>query len=101
MGLLGLRLPQILGGGYGWIQLAMQGQLTLFILIILIFAKMIAFTLTVSSGGSGGVFAPSLFIGAMLGGSFALMLHQSPQVFVVAGMASVFGAAARARLQPC
>ncbi|HVI76589.1 MAG TPA: chloride channel protein [Candidatus Acidoferrum sp.] len=95
VGLLALRLPQILGGGYGWIQLAMQGQLTLFILLLLIFAKMIAFTLTVSSGGSGGVFAPSLFIGAMLGGSFGLMLHQPPQVFVVVGMASVFGAAAR------
>ena len=95
VGLLALRLPQILGSGYGWIQLAMQSQLTVFILLLLIFAKMIAFTLTVSSGGSGGVFAPTLFIGAMLGGSFALMLHQPSQVFVVIGMASVFGAAAR------
>ncbi len=95
VGLLALRLPQVLGGGYGWIQLAINGSLPLFLLLALIFAKMIAFSLTVSSGGSGGVFAPSLFVGAMLGGSFAIILHQLPAVFVVVGMAAVFGAAAR------
>jgi len=95
VGLLALRLPQVLGGGYGWIQLAIDGRLTLLLLLILIFAKMIALALTVSSGGSGGVFAPSLFVGAMLGGSFAILLHQLPAVFVVVGMAAVFGAAAR------
>jgi CIC family chloride channel protein len=95
VGLLALRLPQVLGGGYGWIQLAINGQLTLFILLVLMLAKTIAFSFTVSSGGSGGVFAPTLFVGAMLGGSFAVMLHQVPQVFVVVGMAAVFGAAAR------
>lgn len=95
VGLLALRLPQVLGGGYGWIQLAINGELTLFLLLGLVFAKIIAFALTVSSGGSGGVFAPSLFVGAMLGGSFAILLHQLPAVFVIVGMASVFGAAAR------
>jgi len=95
VGLLALALPQVLGGGYGWIQLAMDGKIALSLLVILIFAKMIAFAFTVSSGGSGGVFAPSLFVGAMLGGSFAILLHQMPAVFVVVGMAAVFGAAAR------
>lgn len=95
VGLLALKLPQVLGGGYGWIQLAIDGKLALKLLVILIFAKMIAFALTVSSGGSGGVFAPSLFVGAMLGGTFAILLHQMPAVFVVVGMAAVFGAAAR------
>jgi chloride channel protein, CIC family len=95
VGLLALRLPQVLGGGYGWIQLAIDGRLALSLLLGLIFAKMLAFALTVSSGGSGGVFAPSLFVGAMLGGSFAILLHQLPAVFVVVGMAAVFGAAAR------
>jgi CIC family chloride channel protein len=95
VGLLALWLPQVLQGGYGWIQLAINGQLALRLLLILIFAKIAAFALTVSSGGSGGVFAPSLFIGAMLGGSFAILLHQPPAVFVVVGMAAVFGAAAR------
>jgi CIC family chloride channel protein len=95
VGLLALWLPQVLQGGYGWIQLAINGQLALKVLLILVFAKIAAFALTVSSGGSGGVFAPSLFVGAMLGGSFAILLHQLPAVFVVVGMAAVFGAAAR------
>ncbi len=95
VGLIALRLPQVLAGGYGWIQLAIDGKLTLFVLLILIVAKMFAFAFTVSSGGSGGVFAPTLFVGAMLGGSFAILLHQLPAVFVIVGMAAVFGAAAR------
>jgi CIC family chloride channel protein len=95
VGLLALWLPQVLQGGYGWIQLAINGQIALRVLLLLIFAKIAAFALTVSSGGSGGVFAPSLFIGAMLGGSFAILLHQPAAVFVVVGMAAVFGAAAR------
>ena len=95
VGLLALWLPQVLQGGYGWIQLAIDGQLALRLLLVLAFAKIAAFALTVSSGGSGGVFAPSLFVGAMLGGSFAVLLHQLPAVFVVVGMAAVFGAAAR------
>jgi CIC family chloride channel protein len=95
VGLLALKLPQVLGGGYGWIQLAMRGELALKLLLILVGAKLLAFALTVSSGGSGGVFAPSLFVGAMLGGAFATLFHQPPAIFVVVGMAAVFGAAAR------
>lgn len=95
VGLLALEVPQILGGGYGWIQEAMEGRLTVTILLFLVFAKILAFALTVSSGGSGGVFAPSLFVGAMLGGSLAQFFHQSPAAFVVVGMAAVFGGAAR------
>jgi len=95
LGLLALWLPQVLGGGYGWIQLSIEGKLALHLLVLLIFAKMAAFALTVGSGGSGGVFAPSLFVGAMVGGSLAVILQQMPAVFVVVGMAAVFGAAAR------
>jgi CIC family chloride channel protein len=88
-------VPQVLGGGYGWIQQAIDGRLALRLLLILVFAKMIAFALTVSSGGSGGVFAPSLFVGAMVGGSLAVISHEPSAVFAVVGMAAVFGAAAR------
>jgi chloride channel protein, CIC family len=95
LGLLALGLPQVLGGGYGWIQLAIDGRLALHLLLLLIFAKMLSLALSVGSGGSGGVFAPSLFVGAMLGGAFAQLLHQMPAVFAVVGMAAVFGAAAR------
>jgi CIC family chloride channel protein len=96
VGLLALKLPAVLGGGYGWIQLAMNGQLALKLMLVLVGAKLVAFALTVSSGGSGGVFAPSLYVGAMLGGVCAVVFHQHhPAVFVVVGMAAVFGAAAR------
>ncbi len=95
VGLIALAFPQVLGGGYGWIQLAINGKLALNILLILIFGKIIAFSFTVSSGGSGGVFAPALFVGAMLGGAFANIFHQPSAAFVVVGMAAVFGSTAR------
>lgn len=95
VGLLALVLPQVLGGGYGWILEAINGHLTLKLMLFLIFAKILAFALTVSSGGSGGVFAPSLFVGAMLGGFMGQLFHQPPAPFVIVGMATVFAGAAR------
>lgn len=95
VGIIAMFLPQILGGGYGWIQEAIDGRIAVSLLIILVFVKMIVFSLTVSSGGSGGVFAPSLFVGAMLGGSLAQVFHLHPAAFVVVGMAALFGGAAR------
>jgi CIC family chloride channel protein len=95
VGLMAIVLPEVLGGGYGWIQEAIYGRLTVNLLFLLIFAKMLAFSLTISSGGSGGVFAPSLFVGAMLGGFMAKLFGLPPAGFVVVGMASVFAGAAR------
>ena len=95
VGLIALKFPQILGGGYGWIQEAIDGHLVLQLMAILIFAKILAFALTVSSGGSGGVFAPTLFVGAMLGGFLSSLVHLPAAIFVIVGMAAVFGAAAR------
>jgi len=95
VGLIALAFPQVLGGGYGWIQESINGQLAISLLLILLFAKKIAFALTVSSGGSGGVFAPTLFVGAMLGGLFAAIFHQPPAAFAIVGMAAVFGSSAR------
>jgi chloride channel protein, CIC family len=94
VGLIALALPQVLGGGYGWMQLAIDGRIAAGTLVFLLFAKILALSLSVSSGGSGGVFAPSLFIGAMLGGTFAYLLHEPAAAFVVVGMAAVFSAAA-------
>jgi CIC family chloride channel protein len=95
VGLMALGLPQILGGGYGWIQEAIDGKLALSLMAILILAKMVALALTISSGGSGGVFAPGLFVGAMLGGTLAKIFHQPDAAFVIVGMAAVFAGAAR------
>jgi len=97
-GLLALAWPQVLGGGYGWIQEAMAGRLALGLLALLAVAKLAALSFSVASGGSGGVFAPSLFSGAMLGGALAAVLHAPPGAFVVVGMAAVFGGAARVPL---
>ncbi len=98
VGLMALELPHVLGGGYPWIQAAIDGKIPIGLMLVLIIAKMLALSLTVGSGGSGGVFAPSLFIGAMLGGVLAHVFQQSPHPYVVVGMLSVFGAAARVPL---
>lgn len=95
LGLMALWIPQVLGGGYGWIQEAINGSLPLKLLLLLTLGKIVALSLTVSSGGSGGVFAPSLFVGAMLGGAMAKLFHLPPAPLVVVGMAAVFGGAAR------
>ena len=95
VGLMAMVLPQVLGGGYGWIQEAIDGNLALKLMVVLIFAKIVALSLTISSGGSGGVFAPSLFVGAMLGGALAKILHQPDAAFTVVGMAALFAGAAR------
>lgn len=93
-GLGAMRLPQILGGGYGWMQRAIDGQLALGLLLALVFGKIITLAFTVGSGGSGGVFAPSLYIGAMLGGALAAATHLPAAPFVVVGMAAVFAGSA-------
>ena len=97
-GLMALAVPEVVGGGYGWIQLAIAGKLAVGLLVVLVFAKMVALALTVASGGSGGVFAPSLFIGAMLGGIVAAIAHVPAAAFVIVGMAAVFAGAAHVPL---
>ena len=95
VGLIALKWPQVLGGGYGWMQMAILGKLTLGLLATLLGLKILALAFTVGSGGSGGVFAPSLFVGAMLGGTVAAVFHQPAAPFVIVGMAALFAAAAR------
>jgi CIC family chloride channel protein len=70
IGCLGMAYPQIMGSGYQFIESVMNGNGTLFMLLALIFLKIIATAITLGSGGAGGVFAPALFIGAMIGGAF-------------------------------
>jgi chloride channel protein, CIC family len=105
MGLLALALPQTLATGYGWVQMAMTGGLIGHLLIVLAFAKILGMSLTISSGGSGGVFGPNVYIGAMVGGWVAFIVdkwfpaaHLVPSAFVVVGMGAVFAGTARAPL---
>lgn len=95
VGLIALYWPQVLGGGYGWMQAAISGYLPLALMAALLFLKILSLSFTVSSGGSGGVFAPSLYIGAMLGGTLAALFHLPAAGFVIVSMAALFGAAAR------
>jgi len=95
-------LPQVLGGGYEWIQSAIDGKLTIGLMVLLVFAKIFATSFTISSGGSGGVFAPSLFIGAMLGGFYGNLCSKlfpqfsiNPSVFVLVGMGGFFAGVAK------
>ncbi len=96
LGIIAMWLPQVLSGGYEWIQMAIDGRLAVELMAVLILAKIVSLTLTISSGGSGGVFAPTLFVGAMLGGAMAAIFQLPTAPFAMIGMAAVFGAAARA-----
>ncbi|WP_162509342.1 chloride channel protein [Thermogymnomonas acidicola] len=79
VGLIAIKFPQVLGlGGYGWVQLLLNENLylmPLYILIILIFVKIVATSLTIGSGGSGGVFAPGIVIGSFFGAAMGIILH--------------------------
>ncbi|MEJ2581110.1 MAG: chloride channel protein, partial [Acidobacteriota bacterium] len=102
LALLAIAVPQVLGGGYGWLQLTMDHHLPLKILILLLPAKILATSFTISSGGSGGVFAPSLVIGGVTGAIFAdLVLRVAPQLAaptaacVLVGMGGFFAGVAK------
>ena len=76
IGLIALYFPQIMGVGYDSINNALYGETIWYLALILIFVKIVATSFTLASGGSGGIFAPSLFIGAMLGCFFGTFVHQ-------------------------
>jgi CIC family chloride channel protein len=101
VGFVALWFPHVLGGGYGWIQMALNGQLAVGLMLTLCVLKIGATSFTISSGGSGGVFAPSLYIGAMIGGVFGTIFHEAfpeiitqPTSFALVGMGAFFAGAA-------
>ncbi|HET6570001.1 MAG TPA: chloride channel protein [Solirubrobacterales bacterium] len=103
LGLLLLAVPQMYGVGYAVLESAIAGNYALLFLLGLLGAKVLATSLTLSIGGSGGVFAPSLFMGAMLGMAFGLAAHEvlpgiagPAGAYGLIGMGAVFAAAARA-----
>jgi chloride channel protein, CIC family len=75
IGLIGLRFPQVMGAGYAIVDQAMHGQFTWKILLILAALKLLATGFSFLSGAPGGTFAPTLFIGAMLGGAVGSIEH--------------------------
>lgn len=102
VGLIGIAFPPIIGGGYGHMQFVLQGTagFGVGLLLLLTFGKILTVSLTVGSGGSGGLFGPTVYIGVMFGGAFAAFLHLfgvdiNITWLAVVGMAAVFAGAAR------
>jgi len=76
LGFLLCKWPHVFGVGYGAVNLSLKNQLPVLLLFSLIFVKILATSITLGSGASGGIFAPSLFIGAMTGGFFGYYVHE-------------------------
>ena len=96
IGVLGFHFPQVLGMGYDTLTEVLQSQFPLNLMIILIGIKILTTSITLGSGGIGGVLAPSLLIGALLGGSFGSVVHHlwptftaEPSAYALVGMAAV------------
>jgi CIC family chloride channel protein len=105
LGLLLLALPQMYGVGYPVMDSVIAGHVVVGLILLFLVGKIIATSLTLSIGGSGGVFAPSLFIGTMAGMVFGLAVRHvfgpgvgSPAMYAVVAMGGVFAGAAQAPL---
>jgi CIC family chloride channel protein len=105
VGSIGIVFPQILGDGYEYIEQAFRGNMVFSVMILLIFAKIVATSFTLGSGGAGGVFAPALFIGAMTGGAVGTILHSllpgyisSPGAYSMVGVGAFLAAVTHAPL---
>lgn len=98
-------IPEAMGGGYSQIELGMHLELSLSFLFILIFAKILATSFSIGSGGSAGIFGPSMVIGASVGGFSGLLLAKimpaivtEPGAYVIVGMAGFFSGIANTPL---
>lgn len=107
-GLIAIALPGVLGTGYGWVQTSMSPgllHLSLWVVLLLPFAKILATSCSIGSGGSGGIFGPGMVIGGFTGAAIWRLLHGFAPVmphqaapFIVVGMIACFGSIAHAPL---
>jgi CIC family chloride channel protein len=98
VGGIGIFYPQVMSAGYKVVESAVQGRIGVKLFVILLFLKILATCITFGSGAVGGMFAPTLFMGAMFGGAFGFGFHAlfpsvvpQPEIFVVLGMVVMFG----------
>ena len=103
VGVIGWFVPQVLGVGYGFVGDALNGNMALRLMLLLLLLKLIAVTTSYASGNAGGIFGPSLFLGAMLGGSVGTAAHHwfpaytaTPGAYALVGMGAVFAGVVRA-----
>jgi CIC family chloride channel protein len=100
LGVMGLGFPWVLGVGYEGIELALNNQMVWWLMLMVMVMKILATSLTIAGGMSGGIFAPSLVIGAMLGGAFGGLAHElfpgltaGAGAYAIVGMAGVVAGA--------
>ena len=103
VGLMGWFVPQVLGVGYGYVGDALNGRMALKLMALLVILKLIGATTSYASGNAGGIFGPSLFIGAMLGGTVGSIAHHllptytaTPGAYALVGMGTAFAGIVRA-----
>ncbi|MDQ7782410.1 MAG: chloride channel protein [Desulfomonilaceae bacterium] len=106
IGIIALQFPQIMGVGYYSIEKALLNQEVWTILLLLAPLKILSTSITIGSGGSGGIFAPSLFMGAMGGGAFGFAVHSlfpdytaQPGAYAIVGMGAVVAGTTHAPIQ--
>jgi CIC family chloride channel protein len=105
VGLMALILPEVLGVGYGYVERVLGGDLALKTIVLLVALKIVATAICYSSGNAGGIFGPSLFIGAMIGGSVGYVAHAlfpastaGPGAYALVGMGTAFAGIIRTPL---
>jgi len=103
VGLMGWFVPQVLGVGYIYVGSALNGTMALKLMLLLVVLKLIGVTVSYSSGNAGGIFGPSLFLGAMLGGAIGTVAHgllpgytATPGAYALVGMGALFAGIVRA-----
>jgi CIC family chloride channel protein len=105
VGLLGWFLPEVLGVGYDYVERVLGGDMAVKTIAVLAIAKIVATSMSYASGNAGGIFGPSLFIGAMIGGTVGSIAHQlfpawtaNPGAYALVGMGCAFAGIVRTPL---
>jgi CIC family chloride channel protein len=103
VGLMGWFVPQVLGVGYVYVGAALNSTMAFKLMALLVALKLLAVTASYASGNAGGIFGPSLFLGAMLGGAIGSVAHHylpgytaSPGAYALVGMGALFAGIVRA-----
>jgi CIC family chloride channel protein len=99
---MGLFVPRVLGVGYGYVGAVLNGAMAFKLMVLLVILKVVAVSTSYGSGNAGGIFGPSLFIGAMLGGAVGTVAHHflpmhtaTPGAYAMVGMGTVFAGVVR------
>ena len=103
VGVMGCFVPQVMGVGYKFVGDALNDHLAIRLMLILLALKLVATAVSYASGSAGGIFGPSLFLGAMLGGAIGGVAHQlfpgyvaTPGAYALVGMGAAFAGIVRA-----